>query len=47
MRDAQAAEICSFLAGRWKRNLEWRHFGGRFQTLRMTNTAVAVRAHAH
>ena len=31
-----------YLVGTWKRNLEWREFGGRFQHLRTSNTVVCI-----
>ena len=34
--------FCQYLVGSWKRNLEWRHFGGSFQHLRTSNTIVAI-----
>jgi hypothetical protein len=30
------------LKGYWKRNLEWRHFGGSFKHLRSTNNVVLI-----
>ena len=43
-RRAQAPNFnfCSFLVGKWKRNLEWRHFGGSFEHLRTSNTIVVI-----
>lgn len=35
-------DFCSFLKGFWKRNLEWRHFGGSFAHLRATNNVVFI-----
>ncbi|TYZ68889.1 hypothetical protein PybrP1_012593 [[Pythium] brassicae (nom. inval.)] len=32
----------AFLQGFWKRNLEWRSFGGAFQHLRATNNVVLI-----
>lgn len=35
-------DFCGFLKGFWKRNLEWRHFGGSFKHLRATNNVVLI-----
>lgn len=35
-------DFCGFLQGFWKRNLEWRHFGGSFAHLRATNNVVFI-----
>lgn len=35
-------DFCGFLKGFWKRNLEWRHFGGSFKHLRSTNNVVFI-----
>eukprot|EP00455_Lapot_gusevi_P022935 TRINITY_DN2387_c0_g2_i1.p1 TRINITY_DN2387_c0_g2~~TRINITY_DN2387_c0_g2_i1.p1 ORF type:complete len:214 (+),score=27.94 TRINITY_DN2387_c0_g2_i1:116-757(+) len=35
-------DICDYLVGSWKRNLEWRHFGGSFPHLRTSNTIVVI-----
>ncbi|CAM9569440.1 unnamed protein product [Scytosiphon promiscuus] len=35
-------DICRFLLGSWKRNLEWREFGPGFQHVRTSNSLVAV-----
>ena len=35
-------DIVTYLEGTWKRNLEWRHFGGEYQHLRTSNTVVRV-----
>ena len=40
--ECPAVDICSFLCGAWKRNLEWRHFGGAFQPIHATNTVVVI-----
>ena len=37
-----ARDIVDFLKGTWKRNLEWRHFGGAFQHTRTSNTIIVV-----
>ena len=37
-----AYDPCDYLLGAWKRNLEWRHFGGAYPHLRTTNTVVVV-----
>lgn len=39
-------DFAEFLRGVWKRNLEWRHFGGTYDHVRTSNTIVAVRAGA-
>ena len=39
---AERVNFCSFLVGKWKRNLEWRHFGGSFEHLRTSNTIVVI-----
>uniref|UniRef100_A0A6U2XJE1 Uncharacterized protein n=2 Tax=Lotharella globosa TaxID=91324 RepID=A0A6U2XJE1_9EUKA len=33
---------CNYLTGAWKRNLEWRQFGGNFKRLRGTNAIVVI-----
>lgn len=35
-------DISRFLIGTWKRNLEWRQFGGTFQHVRTSNTIVLI-----
>jgi hypothetical protein len=35
-------DIYKYLCGSWKRNLEWREFGGLFQHIRTSNTVVVV-----
>lgn len=37
-----SGDFCGFLKGFWKRNLEWRHFGGSFKHLRATNNVVFI-----
>ncbi|CEG38458.1 -like protein [Plasmopara halstedii] len=37
-----SGDICAYLKGFWKRNLEWRHFGSGFQHLRSTNSVVFI-----
>jgi hypothetical protein len=39
-------DISRYLVGLWKRNLEWRDFGGNFSHLRTTNTVVSIESHA-
>ena len=34
--------IHTYLCGAWKRNLEWRNFGGAYQHIQATNTIVVV-----
>ncbi|CAM9700670.1 unnamed protein product [Phaeothamnion confervicola] len=35
-------DFCQYLIGAWKRNLEWRHFGGSFKHLRTSNSVVVI-----
>eukprot|EP01132_Coremiostelium_polycephalum_P003221 gene3221-4033_t len=35
-------DFYSYLLGSWKRNLEWKEFGGLFQHLRTSNTVVLI-----
>jgi len=35
-------DFYSYLIGSWKRNLEWREFGGPYQHLRASNTVVLI-----
>ncbi len=35
-------DFAKFLQGTWKRNLEWREFGGTFQHLKTSNTIVVI-----
>ncbi len=35
-------DLCSYLKGFWKRNLEWRQFGASFHHLRSTNNVVFI-----
>eukprot|EP01113_Clastostelium_recurvatum_P007962 TRINITY_DN1372_c0_g1_i2.p1 TRINITY_DN1372_c0_g1~~TRINITY_DN1372_c0_g1_i2.p1 ORF type:complete len:161 (-),score=29.40 TRINITY_DN1372_c0_g1_i2:372-854(-) len=35
-------DFYTFLTGTWKRNLEWREFGGQYQHLRSSNTVVSI-----
>jgi hypothetical protein len=37
-----AESFCDYLLGVWKRNLEWREFGGSFQHLRTSNSVVLI-----
>ena len=37
-------DFAEYLRGVWKRNLEWRHFGGSYEHVRTSSTVVAVRA---
>ncbi|GAB5362672.1 hypothetical protein AAMO2058_000817800 [Amorphochlora amoebiformis] len=37
-----AVDPCVYLTGGWKRNLEWRQFGGNFKRLRGTNAIVVI-----
>ena len=39
-----SGDFASYLEGTWKRNLEWRHFGGSYQHLRVSNTVVVIQA---
>ena len=34
--------ISDYLRGTWKRQLEWRHFGGSFEHLKTSNTVVSI-----
>ena len=34
--------IHEYLSGAWKRNLEWRNFGGAYQHIQATNTIVVI-----
>ncbi|RLN45288.1 hypothetical protein BBJ28_00010010 [Nothophytophthora sp. Chile5] len=40
--DVPGGDFCAYLKGFWKRNLEWRHFGGSFKHLRSTNNVVFI-----
>eukprot|EP00644_Phytophthora_capsici_P017551 jgi/Phyca11/551420/estExt2_Genewise1Plus.C_PHYCAscaffold_420071 len=40
--DVPNGDFCAYLKGFWKRNLEWRHFGGSFKHLRSTNNVVLI-----
>lgn len=40
---AFAVDFAEYLVGTWKRNLEWRNFGGAFEHMRSSNTIVVVR----
>lgn len=35
-------DFAQYIVGAWKRNLEWRYFGGPFAFLRSTNNVVVV-----
>lgn len=35
-------DFAGYLKGFWKRNLEWRHFGGSFKHVRATNNVVFI-----
>lgn len=35
-------DFCTYLIGTWKRNLQWRHFGGAFGHIRSTNNIVSI-----
>eukprot|EP00466_Bigelowiella_natans_P017963 jgi/Bigna1/88324/estExt_fgenesh1_pg.C_300156 len=40
--NGQHLDPCDYLTGCWKRNLEWRQFGGNFKRLRGTNAIVVI-----
>mmetsp|Transcript_3312 Transcript_3312/g.4807 ORF Transcript_3312/g.4807 Transcript_3312/m.4807 type:complete len:173 (+) Transcript_3312:26-544(+) len=42
MSHARSVDPCEYLTGAWKRNLEWRQFGGNFKRLRGTNAIVVI-----
>jgi len=35
-------DFFTYLTGTWKRNLEWREFGGQYQHIRESNTVVSI-----
>ncbi|CCI48769.1 unnamed protein product [Albugo candida] len=37
-----SGDFAKYLIGHWKRNLDWRHFGGSFKHLRVTNNVVLI-----
>lgn len=40
--ELENGDFAAYLVGPWKRNLEWRHFGGIFSHLRTTNNTVVI-----